>query len=294
MQRNTGPATELALHLGESDFARVARFAWRIAGLSISESKRTMVQSRLSRRLRETGHHDFSSYMDYVEGEAGKAEIDLLISALTTNVSHFFREEHHFATLRETILPELSRRARQGERIRIWSAGCSNGQEPYTIAMSLIDGDPGLLDLDVRILATDIDLKVLAFAQNGVYDPGQLQGVSDRAKTKYFRKIETDGKAAFGVVDALKNAVSFRRLNLMDPWPMQGVFDAIFCRNVVIYFSEETQAKLWPKFAARLAPQGWFFIGHSERIQNPREFGFEPSGVTAYRKIEGTKKPGMA
>ena len=264
-------------------FSRVARIALDAAGLSIPESKRAMVQSRLSRRLKVTGHKDFSSYLHFVESGGADDELENLVSALTTNVSHFFREEHHYKTVREDILPKLLVAARNGGRVRFWSAGCSTGQEPYTLAMILSDAEPKVSEMDVKILATDIDLKVLSTAKSGRYDERQVASVPTEFRSRYFSQVECDGDPILEVSDRLRALVSFRQLNLMQTWPMSGTFDAIFCRNVVIYFSEETQLTLWPRFNRSLAPGGYFFLGHSERIQDPGKHGFETVGVTTYK-----------
>ena len=273
--------------LDKKAFERVARIALSAAGLTIPESKRTMVQSRLSRRLKVAGLSSFEKYLDHVEGGDGARELEQMVSALTTNVSHFFREDHHFATLRESVFPQMVARARQGGKVRIWSAGCSTGQEPFTIAMVLFEAEPKIDALDVRILATDIDQKVLAVARTGQYDERQMHPVPDALRSRYFEMVRQRGEPNYVAAERLKKIIRFRPLNLIDPWPMRGTFDVIFCRNVVIYFSEETQATLWPRFHSVLAPGGWFFLGHSERIHDANRIGFDTVGVTTYRRPDG-------
>ena len=279
-----GDGAHHAALLDQAAFARVARLAQTAAGLSIPDSKRTMVQSRLTRRLKATGIPDFSTYLDLVESRDGDAEREHMVSALTTNVSHFFREDHHFETLREQVIPGLLARARLGGKIRIWSAGCSTGQEPYTIAMTLLEASSTVEQLDVRILATDIDAKVLAAAKLGQYDERQVQPIPPALLSKYFSRDRSGQETRFEAGDRLRSLIRFRQLNLMAPWPMKGFFDAIFCRNVVIYFSDQTQSTLWPRFHEKLVPGGWFFLGHSERMQDARANGFEMVGVTTYRR----------
>ncbi len=276
--------------LDTAAFVRVTKIALAAAGLSIPDSKRTMVQSRLARRLKVTGIPTFDQYLDHVEGPDGATELEQMVSALTTNVSHFFREDHHFAALREKVLPGLLERARQGGRIRIWSAGCSTGQEPYSIAMTLLEADNKIDTHDVKILASDIDLKVLAAAKAGQYDDRQVQSIPEALLARYFDRSRGEDGEWFSAKDRIRSLVSFRQLNLMAQWPMRGGFDAIFCRNVVIYFSEETQAALWPRFHSALMPGGWFFLGHSERIHDPGKIGFDTVGVTTYRRRAGTEK----
>ena len=275
------PNANLGAELTDTLFERVRYLAEREAGLSIPGVKRSMVQSRLSRRLRATGIPSFSSYLDKVETSAGAEERLNMISALTTNVSHFFREGHHFSLLAETLLPQLKERARAGNPIRIWSAGCSTGQEPYSIAMTLQDNWPDMNASDLRILATDIDRSVLSIAVQGIFEARQIEDVPERFQRTFF--VEHDQSYA-KISQAVRDAVTFRVLNLIEPWPMRRTFDVIFCRNVVIYFSDDTQRTLWPRFADALRPGGWLFLGHSERISAPGALNLEPSGVTSYRK----------
>lgn len=276
--------------LRPAEFARVRALAEREAGLAIPEAKRSMVQSRLSRRLRATGHSGFAEYIDHVEAAAGAAERANMISALTTNVSHFFREAHHFDTLANTLLPDLRTKAAAGHPIRIWSAGCSSGQEPYTIAMTLLDQWPEANRANLRILATDIDRVILSKAIAGRYEARQIDDVPERMRRRFF--VE-DGDQHVTASQILRDLITFRPLNLVEPWPMRQKFDAIFCRNVVIYFSDETQRQLWPRFSDALHPGGWFFLGHSERVSRPEQIGFQPSGVTSYRKARAHDAPSI-
>jgi chemotaxis protein methyltransferase CheR len=268
--------------LSPTEFARIAAIAFDEAGLSLPEAKRTMISSRLVRRLRATGQPDFASYLAMLQDPARAGERRHLVSALTTNVSHFFREAHHFRTLAADVLPALFDRARAGARVRIWSAGCSTGQEPYSIAMALLEALPEATDLDVRILATDIDDAVLETARAGTYAGRLMQGVDDARRRRFF----TAGHDAFTVRDPLRQLVTFRRLNLVGDWPVRGSFDAIFCRNVVIYFDVRTQAALWPRFHRALAPGGVLFLGHSERLDPASAASFATAGITTWRRID--------
>lgn len=280
---DTGP------ELDPGAFARVSSIAAKVAGLCIPETKRPMVQSRLAKRLRATGHPDFLSYLDLVESPRGHSELPEFVSALTTNVSSFFREMHHFETLKENVFPALADKLRAGHRIRLWSAGCSTGQEPYSIAIALLESDPDFGRGDVRILATDVDRSVLDFGRTGEFEARQIEPLDSDLVARHFERQGTEGNPTFTVSARVRSLVSFRSLNLIDPWPMRGLFDVIFCRNVLIYFSEETQQGLWPRFHAAMAPEGWLFIGHSERVANADAVGFRPSGVTTYRKSPGSK-----
>ncbi|MBT8457106.1 MAG: protein-glutamate O-methyltransferase [Alphaproteobacteria bacterium] len=278
------PSQDRAQVLDTAGFARVSLIAEREAGLTIPTAKQAMVQSRLSRRLAATGMTDFASYLSYVEGRDGVEERANMISALTTNVSSFFRENHHFETLREKILPGLAERARAGGRVRLWSAGCSSGQEPYSIAMCVLEVIRDAARLDVRILATDIDRAILAQAKTGTYDERQMSGVPKDLRDKHFNEASAKGHASWTANDGLRSIVTFRQLNLIEPWPMSAQFDVVFCRNVVIYFSEETQMTLWPRFAKVMPKDAWFFLGHSERIQSIAAPLFETRGVTSYQR----------
>lgn len=259
-----------------AELAQIARIAHDEAGLVIGPSKATLVQSRLARRLRALDLPDYGRYLALVTSPEGQDERRRMISALTTNVSQFFREPHHFALLRDRVLPPLIARARAGGRIRIWSAGCAAGQEAFSIAATLAGLLPDPDRHDIRILATDIDPHVLAQGRAARYDAADLAPVPPDLR-RWFEP--TDGGAGPG--PSLRDIVSFRELNLHAPWPMAGQFDVIFCRNVTIYFDAEAQRRLWQRFAAALSPEGWLFIGHSERI--PAGLPFQSVGVTAYR-----------
>lgn len=262
----------------EDVFAAISRLAHDEAGLMIPASKHPLVQSRISRRLRALGMSDFHAYLGLLQSKTGGSELRNMISVLTTNVSAFFREKHHFDTLSDMV-PGLLDRASSGEKVRIWSAGCSSGQEPFSIAMTLLEADSRAGTHDFRILATDIDTAILDVARKGAFDERQMAGVSSPLRTRYF-----DGTAggAFGVSHSIRKMITFRELNLLGQWPMKGRFDAIFCRNVVIYFDEATQAALWSRFRGALVEGGMLFVGHSERVPNPGVLGFRPSGVTTF------------
>lgn len=280
--RHTGDPS--AMVLDAKRFARIASIAKREAGLTIPKAKIAMVQSRLLRRLSATDLDNFDAYLSFVENADGSRELENMISALTTNVSHFFREQHHFETLRDQVLPDLIARARAGQSVRLWSAGCSSGQEPYSIAMTLLDAFPQASDFDIRILATDVDRAILARARAGEFDQRQMDNVSEDQRKRYFEVSSGDSEATWRPGPAIRALVSFRHLNLIRDWPMKMQFDAIFCRNVVIYFNDETQKALWPRFAAALKPTGWFFLGHSERIHPKESALFQACGVTTYKR----------
>ena len=266
--------------LDRSAFDAIADLAQRESGLQLVPEKMQMVQSRLKPRLRALALPDFDSYAQHVQSDLGRSELRYMLSALTTNVTHFFREHHHFEFLNSHAVPLFRRKIENGERIRIWSAGCSKGQEPYSIAMYLLDALPALEQADFRILATDIDPRVIEHARAGAYDPREVEAVPEHLSTTFFDPVA--GNRTRMVADRVARLITFRELNLMQHWPMTGRFDVIFCRNVVIYFNAETQDSLWPRFTAALQPGGLFFLGHSERIAQPAHYGLSSIGATSY------------
>ncbi len=265
-------------------FQALSDLAYREAGLVLSPGKAAMIKSRLRHRLKALGLDGLEDYCAYVNEKGGTEERRHMISALTTNVSGFFREPHHFDQLSRELVPDMIRRLRSDKSVRIWSAGCSNGQEPYSIAMLMLEHDAVFAEKDFKILATDIDPQVVQFARTGIYDQAQVAGLSPE-RLKRFAEPTKDaaGEEKFGMGSRLRQMIAFKELNLIAPWPMKGQFDCIFCRNVVIYFDAETQDRLWPRFGNQLRPDGVVFVGHSERINTP---SFRPAGATSYRKSE--------
>lgn len=282
--------TSIKDDLSNASFEHIARIAHEQAGLVLPQAKKNMVKSRVVRRLRALKISSFEAYADLVRSPDGADELRNLINALTTNVSQFFRENHHFELLRSTILPPLLHRAAKGERVRIWSAGCSNGQEPYTIAMVLNEMEPKLASRDIRILATDIDAEVLAFARAGTYPLSMIEGVPPALASKYLATVAGSPDQR-QVTDPLSRLVSFRDLNLHEAWPMQGSFDLIFCRNVLIYFDPVMQQRLLSRFHKILQHDGWLMLGHSERVPASIAADFVSGGITALRKsVAGQKQ----
>ncbi|RDC74532.1 chemotaxis protein [Rhodovulum sp. 12E13] len=266
-------------------FDTIAARAHREAGLVLPRDKAPMVLARIGKRLRASGHATLAEYCAFLDSEAGVEERRELIYTLTTNVTSFFREQHHFDGLRERILPGLVERARAGGRVRLWSAGCSSGQEPYSLAMVVLDALPEAARCDLRILATDIDPYVLAEARKAVYPEAQVEPVPEAMRRRFLEPAPgRDGTRAWRVAEPARSLVAFRELNLLKEWPMRGRFDAIFCRNVVIYFDRETQRCLWERFAAALAPGGHLFLGHSERIDTAATDAFRVVGTTMYQR----------
>lgn len=279
-----GQSTPHKLTMSDTEFRAISDIAYKEAGLVFLPEKVSLVQSRINRRLRQLKINSFSEYTAFVESKQGSAERKVMISSLTTNVSNFFRESHHFDILREQVLPDLVSRARAGGRIRLWSAGCSTGQEPYSIAMTLLDVAPDAPTLDIKILATDIDPNVICTARRGYYDETSIGDISVPFRSKYIEPIENGKKTGFQMTEVVRNMISFRELNLLSHWPVSGRFDVIFCRNVVIYFDEATQLSLWPRFESVTAENGWLFVGHSERLSDRLETNFVTAGPTAYHR----------
>jgi chemotaxis protein methyltransferase CheR len=264
------------------DFQMIAGIMMEEAGISLSENKANLVYSRLAKRLRLLGLRNFAQYCALVMSLDGKHERQAMIAALTTNVTRFFREPHHFEHLKTQVLPGLIEKAKQGQRVRLWSAACSSGQEPYSMALTLLSLMPDAVKYDIRILATDIDPNVLEAGEEGVYDKSLVEAVPDVLRRRWFSSVN-DGAGKLRVADELRALVSFRKLNLIGNWPMRGKFQAIFCRNVVIYFENDTQEKIWTRIVPLLDPEGVLYIGHSERVSGAAEAGLRSDGVTIYR-----------
>ena len=267
----------------DQDFQRIRRIINQVAGISLADGKRELVYSRLSRRLRQRGLQRFQDYCDYVETGDDEDELREFINALTTNLTSFFREPHHFEFLANELLPALMRsRGLSNRRIRIWSAGCSTGEEPYSIAIVLREVLPNV-GWDVKILATDLDSNVLATAERGIYEWSRVKDLSESRLRRWFQKGRNAQAGWVRVAPALRDLITFRQLNLMNDWPMRGPFDLIFCRNVVIYFDKATQAVLFDRYADILVERGHLFVGHSESLFKVTE-RFVPLGKTIYQR----------
>lgn len=263
--------------LTDKDFESIADFAYKHFGLSMSSSKKPLVSARLARQLRQQNVVNFKEYLDRLNGKNSEQERSKLLSLLTTNVTHFFREPHHFETLRKDVLPGLIDKARSGGRVRIWSAGCSKGPEPFTIAMIVHSMCPDISRYDFKILGTDIDPQVIQFAKAAKYPQEEIAQIPSEYKS-LVPKMDPDGR----MPEVLRSMITFGVLNLIEPFPFKGKFDAIFCRNVAIYFDTPTQQKVWNAFQRSLTPGGYLFIGHSERMSGPAEKHLKTSGITTY------------
>jgi chemotaxis protein methyltransferase CheR len=268
------------------DFRQIAELVHSEAGIVLTETKVNLVYSRLAKRLRAIGLRTFREYCALVQGVEGVDERQAMISAMTTNVTRFFRESHHFDYLRTEVLPDLLASAQKGGKVRIWSAGSSSGEEAYSIAVTLLSMDPNVADRDVRILASDIDPEMLRRGSNGVYPVAQMGDIPLELRRKWFKPVPSSNGSELEVGPEMHELVRFRELNLLREWPMKGRFDVIFCRNVMIYFDDDTQSKVWDRFAGLLRPGGTLCIGHSERIilgSHP----YDLVGQTIYRRHGG-------
>jgi chemotaxis protein methyltransferase CheR len=265
--------------LTESDFHQIAAMLHGDAGIALPESKATLVYSRLAKRLRALGLSSFRDYCELVSEEAGLDERQKMLAALTTNVTRFFREPHHFDHLRDVVLPPLMDAARRGEKVRIWSAACSTGPEPYSAAMTILQAMPDAGRYDLKILATDIDPNVVAEARAGFYSNDAASPVPPELRQRWMTRTP-DG---WRMSDDARALVTFNELNLIGNWPMKGRFDAVFCRNVVIYFEDDTQSRIWGRIAQLMHPGATLYIGHSERVIGPAADRLSLQGTTTYR-----------
>lgn len=250
------------------------------SGISLSDAKRQLVYSRLAKRLRNLSLDSFGEYCEMLKS-GHEDEIINFTNAITTNLTSFFRENHHFEYLTSTVLPELMKARAASRRIRIWSAGCSTGEEPYSIAITVKENVPS--DWDVKILATDLDSNVVQTASNGVYAKERVEGMHKQRLHHWFWRGKGANADKVRVVPELQDIITFRQLNLMHDWPMQHQVDVIFCRNVVIYFDKPTQKVLFERYAGQLADDGYLFVGHSESLFKVTD-KFHLVGNTIYRK----------
>ena len=263
--------------LSDEAFARITALVYQQSGIVLAAHKKEMVISRLTRRLRELQLPDFNAYCDLVLRDS--EEIGFLVNAITTNLTRFFREPHHFEHLRDTCLrPRLSQGS-SDKRLRIWSAGCSKGAEAYSIAMVLADCLQSHAGWDAKILATDIDTTMIAHSISGVYRQEEMKTVP----AAYRRLIEPSGEQV-QMPQSLQSLITFKPLNLLEDWPMRGLFDAIFCRNVVIYFDKPTQRQLFSRLRTYLKPDGFLYVGHSESLAQVSQ-EFKLIGKTIYRPV---------
>jgi chemotaxis protein methyltransferase CheR len=260
--------------LSQRDFEKIRATVHKLCGINLHTGKEGLVKSRLAKRLRALGFGDFGAYVDHVERDRSGKELALMIDILTTNKTSFFRESGHFKYLTEQIIPDSGSRP-----VSIWSAGCSSGEEPYSIAISVSEALGPLLAGGARILATDISARMLDRARQGVFEESSLEGIPGGLRAKYFSRVREGGSTVYKVCDGIRSMVHFARLNLLSDWPMKGPFDVIFCRNVMIYFDGPTRAGIVHRFWESLQPAGHLFVGHSESLLGSKEFTYVQPAV---------------
>jgi chemotaxis protein methyltransferase CheR len=289
MQHPSAPANPAAglmgndFQLSPAEFDRIRALVREHTGISLSESKRQLVYGRLARRLRALRLDSFSDYIELLErGEP--EELEEFTNAVTTNLTSFVREPHHFEFLASDVLPEVMKRNAGPRRLRIWCCAASTGEEPYSLAMVLREAQDKLHGWDVKLLATDLDSNVLAHGRRGVYGRDRFTGMAPRRVSQFFEDVQDGKEQKLSAVDELRNLITFKQLNLMHEWPMKGPFDAIFCRNVIIYFDKETQRALFERMATLQRPGDFLFLGHSESLYRVSE-RYELIGRTIYRRL---------
>ncbi len=260
------------IELSEENFRKISKTVYDHCGINLHDGKKQLVKARLAKLIRQNKFTSFEEYLDFIKNDESGFEFSKLIDSISTNLTSFFREPKHFNFISSVFLPDmLAKKKKTGrKRIRVWSAGCSSGEEPYSIGIALREAIPDFESWDVKILATDISTTVLDRARKGIYDEKRVQPVSASLKRRYFFSVKSDGIKKFQVMDNIKNMILFRYLNLMEPWPIKGPLDFIFCRNVMIYFDKPTQGKLVNRFYELLDKDGILFTGHSESLTGIR------------------------
>ena len=264
--------------MSDKNYAFIQSTAYQLTGIHLTDHKQNMIYSRLARRMRALNLNHFDEYCELL-GDDESHEVDEFVNAITTNLTAFFRENHHFEFLRDSLIPHLIKRNSNTKKIRIWSAGCSTGEEPHSIAMVLF-ANSILKGWDVKILATDLDTNVVDHGKKGIYAKDRVDSVPD----EYKKYIQQDANSdQYSIADEVRSLISFKPLNLLQQWPMKGPFDLIFCRNVVIYFDAPTQSKLFNRYADILQSDGHLIIGHSENLNKVCD-RFKTLGKTIYQR----------
>jgi chemotaxis protein methyltransferase CheR len=282
---NTSPMAAMGgdFTLTEAEFDRIRVLVREHTGISLADTKRQLVYGRLARRLRALKLGSFSEYIQLLERGEG-VELEEFINAVTTNLTSFFREPHHFEFFASETLPQAVKRAAGLRRLRFWCCAASTGEEPYSISMVLREQQALLAGYDVKLLATDLDSNVLAHGKAGVYTEERFKSVDGKRLARFFEEVDVDGQRQYSAVDEIRAPITFKQLNLMHEWPMKGPFDAIFCRNVIIYFDKETQRVLFERMAQLQRPGDYLFLGHSESLYRVSD-RYELIGRTIYRRL---------
>jgi chemotaxis protein methyltransferase CheR len=274
--------TDREYEFSDTDFRALRDLVKQITGINLAETKRELVYGRVSRRLRALGLSSFGEYRRLLEVE-NAPELVEFCNALTTNLTSFFRETHHFDYLRDQVLLPLTNDPNGPRRLRIWSSACSTGEEPYSIAMTILETLRDGQRWDIKILATDLDSNVLATAQQGIYAHDRVKGLDPQRVARFFRERSDGGTKTYEAAKELKDLITFRQVNLMQALPMSGPLDIIFCRNVVIYFDKDTQRGLFARMSRLQRPDDLLFLGHSENLFNVSS-DYTLIGKTIYRR----------
>jgi chemotaxis protein methyltransferase CheR len=265
--------------MSANNYQAISALAYKHSGIVLADIKAEMVYSRLARRLRELNFRKFDEYMAYLDSD-WIAEETHFLNAITTNLTHYFRENHHFEYLADNVIPMLRKSHMRDRRIRVWCNAASTGEEPYSIAMVFKEGFPES-NWDIKILATDLDSNVLATAQAGIYHKDRVEAISKERKKRWFSQVDSDRVKVDG---SLQDMLTFKQLNLLHDWPMKGPFDVVFCRNVIIYFDKHTQGELFVKVHKLMDADSHLFIGHSESLLGAAD-KFKSLGRTVYQKL---------
>lgn len=273
------------LTLTDAEFEQISDMVYDHCGINLHDGKKELVRARLAKIIRQGRFESFSHYMAAVAADTSGQSFSELIDSLSTNLTSFYRESVHFDYLAGTLLPELIAQKQRNSQLKLrgWSAGCSSGEEPYTIAITLLEALSDRARWDVKLLATDISTRILKRAQEGVYEQERIEPVPAALKSRYLTMRSKNGHKTFEVSSALRQIIVFNYLNLMGEWPFRGPMDFIFCRNVMIYFDKPTQQRLIDRFYQVLAPGGVLFTGHSESLTGIRH-SFRYIQPTIYRK----------
>jgi chemotaxis protein methyltransferase CheR len=268
----------------DADFGKISRLVYEVCGINLTEGKKELLQARLGKVIRQGVFRSFRDYYEHVLKDSSGEELVRLLDAVSTNFTSFFRESQHFDYLRNEFLPEaVDRKKGQGKKLRFWSAGCSSGEEPYSLAIAVLESLDYPETWDLKILSTDLSSKVLKMAAAGIYPQERIRSVPAPVVRKYFLKGDNEWKGYVKVKSSLKKHISFERLNLMETFSFSESFDCIFCRNVMMYFDKPTQAALLGRFFQHLSPGGALLIGHSESLAG-NEHSFRYVKPAIYRK----------
>jgi chemotaxis protein methyltransferase CheR len=291
IRENEGSFIPAQPELSDRDYQTIAAFVHKASGINLLDGKKELVRARLAKRIRQLDMRGFKDYFKHVMADQSGDELVFLLDALATNLTSFWREPQHFEFMVKTFLPELEKRrkrpgAAEGPRLRIWSAACSSGEEPYTIAMTVLEKSHYFANGgDFRLLATDLSTKVLNVAKRGQYGPESVKNIPPATLRLFMSKQPAErGGYIWQVNDSVRRIITFRRVNLMEAFPVKGPLDLIFCRNVMIYFDRETIAQLIDKFHRVLAVGGYLFIGHSESLSGLKH-DFQYVAPCIYRKM---------